>query len=136
MTSGTAEIFGSELAIDTVYTFSGRKLAIYTWEGCTIEIGNQAILTLGRRRASGQLCGWRNAHGLLFEYTSCPTTRKTEDRTQCNQSFIDFKVMIVGPPDVGKTSLCKILINYAVKQGGKPLFVDIDTNEVTNSING
>jgi polyribonucleotide 5'-hydroxyl-kinase len=44
--------------------------------------------------------------------------------------------MIVGPPDVGKTSLCKNLINYAVKQGGKPLFVDIDTNEVSGIMLG
>ncbi|KAJ3050643.1 Cleavage polyadenylation factor subunit clp1, partial [Quaeritorhiza haematococci] len=39
------------------------------------------------------------------------------------------RVMIVGPADVGKTALSKILLNYAVKQGRKPLFVDIDPNE-------
>ena len=38
--------------------------------------------------------------------------------------------MIVGPADVGKTSLCKILLNYCVKGERKPLFVDIDANEV------
>lgn len=43
------------------------------------------------------------------------------------------KIMIVGSSDVGKTSLCKILLNYAVKAGRSPLFVDLDTSQVENS---
>ncbi|KAJ3298078.1 hypothetical protein HK104_011191 [Borealophlyctis nickersoniae] len=46
------------------------------------------------------------------------------------------KVMIVGPPDVGKSSLAKILLNYAVKQERKPLFVDIDPTEGSVCIPG
>ncbi|KAI8920096.1 Pre-mRNA cleavage complex II protein Clp1-domain-containing protein [Powellomyces hirtus] len=46
------------------------------------------------------------------------------------------KVMIVGPADVGKTSLSKILLNYAVKQSRKPLFVDIDPSEGSISLPG
>jgi len=41
------------------------------------------------------------------------------------------RVMIVGPPDVGKTTLSKILINYAVKHGRTPMFVDINPSEVS-----
>jgi len=44
------------------------------------------------------------------------------------------RVMIVGPPDVGKTTLSKILINYAVKHGRTPMFVDINPNEGTVTI--
>lgn len=33
------------------------------------------------------------------------------------------KVMIVGPQDVGKTTLCQILVNYAVRQSRRPIFV-------------
>ncbi|KAI8851917.1 Pre-mRNA cleavage complex II protein Clp1-domain-containing protein [Chytridium lagenaria] len=46
------------------------------------------------------------------------------------------KVMIVGPSDVGKTSLCKLLLNYAIKWDRKPLFVDIDINEGALSVPG
>ncbi|KAG9654972.1 hypothetical protein KCU98_g6016, partial [Aureobasidium melanogenum] len=35
---GTAEIFGSELAPSTTYTFSGTKGAVFTWHGCTLEL--------------------------------------------------------------------------------------------------
>ena len=44
------------------------------------------------------------------------------------------RVMIVGPPDVGKTTLSKILINYAVKHGRTPMFVDINPNEVNINV--
>ena len=38
-------------------------------------------------------------------------------------------VMIVGPTDSGKTSLCKLLINYAVRMGRRPVFADIDVGQ-------
>ncbi|KAG5439368.1 hypothetical protein PCK2_000817 [Pneumocystis canis] len=36
--SGTAEIFGTELAIGPIYSFSGVKLALFTWRGCVIDV--------------------------------------------------------------------------------------------------
>ena len=38
-------------------------------------------------------------------------------------------VMLVGPSDVGKSTLCKILLNYAVRQGRRPVFVDLDVGQ-------
>lgn len=35
--SGTAEIFGVELAQNKEYNFRDQNFAIYTWYGCTIE---------------------------------------------------------------------------------------------------
>ena len=37
---------------------------------------------------------------------------------------------MVGPTDVGKSTVCKILINYAVKMGRQPCYVDIDVGQV------
>ncbi|KAF0429404.1 Clp1-domain-containing protein [Gigaspora margarita] len=39
------------------------------------------------------------------------------------------RVIIVGPEDVGKTSLSKILLAYALRQSRQPIFVDLDVNE-------
>ncbi len=36
------------------------------------------------------------------------------------------RCMVVGPTDVGKSSLCKILLNYAVRMGWSPTYVDLD----------
>lgn len=46
------------------------------------------------------------------------------------------RVMIVGPSDVGKSSLSKILINYASRAGWSPLFVDLDLGQNAISLPG
>lgn len=39
LTSGRAEVFGTELAPDKPYTFfPGAKVAVYTWHGCTLKL--------------------------------------------------------------------------------------------------
>ncbi|KAK8775594.1 hypothetical protein V5799_031062 [Amblyomma americanum] len=45
-------------------------------------------------------------------------------------------VLVVGPTDVGKSSLCRILLNYAVRQGRRPIFVDLDVGQGHISIPG
>lgn len=43
--SGTAEIFGTELALRHPYTFaSNEKLAIFTWEGAVLERAGEGLL--------------------------------------------------------------------------------------------
>ena len=37
-----------------------------------------------------------------------------------------FSLQVVGPTDVGKSSLCKLLLNYAVRYGFFPTAVDLD----------
>ena len=39
------------------------------------------------------------------------------------------RVALVGPTDVGKSSVSKILCNYAVRKGWHPLFVDLDLGQ-------
>ena len=45
--------------------------------------------------------------------------------------LILVQVMVVGPSDAGKTSLCKILLSYAFKNSHQPLYVDLDPSEVS-----
>jgi polyribonucleotide 5'-hydroxyl-kinase len=44
--------------------------------------------------------------------------------------------MICGPTDVGKSTLCRILINYAVRLGHRPIFADLDVGQGTISVPG
>ena len=46
------------------------------------------------------------------------------------------RVLIVGPADVGKSSLSKILINYAARQAWSPLFIDLDLGQNDISVPG
>ncbi|EJW80473.1 hypothetical protein WUBG_08617 [Wuchereria bancrofti] len=45
-------------------------------------------------------------------------------------------LMIVGPTDVGKTTVCRILCNYAVRVGRTPIFVDLDVGQGSISVPG
>lgn len=45
-------------------------------------------------------------------------------------------VMVVGPMDVGKSTLCRILLNYAVRVGRRPLYADLDVGQGAISIAG
>ena len=46
------------------------------------------------------------------------------------------RLLIVGPADVGKSSLSKILINYAARQAWSPLFIDLDLGQNAISVPG
>lgn len=48
-------------------------------------------------------------------------------------------IVIVGPTDVGKSTLSRMLLNYAVRMGGlsrRPIFVDLDVGQGHISIPG
>ena len=49
---------------------------------------------------------------------------------ECNA--VAIQIMLVGPTDVGKSTICKILLNYAVKMGRQPCLVDLDVGQVSS----
>lgn len=44
--------------------------------------------------------------------------------------------MVVGQSDTGKSTVCRILCNYAVKSGWQPLLVDLDVGQPMFAIPG
>lgn len=46
------------------------------------------------------------------------------------------RVLIAGPTDVGKSTVSKILLNYAVRFNWTPIFVDLDVGQGNISIPG
>jgi polyribonucleotide 5'-hydroxyl-kinase len=125
---GSCELWGCELALGKPYTIhqGGVKLALFTWHGCVVDV---------------------DAADLEISYTC--------DETECNVSFVNThaqleaqrddaasaqtegpRVLIVGPTESGKTSLCKTLIAYACKLGRTPLWVDLDPMENALSVPG
>ncbi len=41
VTSGSAEIYGSELVLHKEYEFHKVKLALFTFDGCTLKVKNR-----------------------------------------------------------------------------------------------
>ena len=37
--------------------------------------------------------------------------------------------MVVGPTDVGKSTVCRLLLNYAVRLGRRPTLVELDVGQ-------
>ena len=44
--------------------------------------------------------------------------------------------MVVGGTDVGKTTLCRLLLNYGVRLGRRPVFIDLDVGQRSIGIPG
>ncbi|XP_077515565.1 protein CLP1 homolog isoform X2 [Amblyomma americanum] len=123
--SGLAEIFGVELVKNKKFTFGlGAKVAVFTWHGCTLELCGKTEVAYVAKETP--MIFYANIHAVLEQM-----------RQKCEED--DAKgptVLVVGPTDVGKSSLCRILLNYAVRQGRRPIFVDLDVGQGHISIPG
>ncbi|GIY82399.1 protein CLP1 homolog [Caerostris darwini] len=123
--SGTAEIFGTELVKNKKFNFSsGEKVAVFTWHGCTLELlGKPEVSYIAKETP---MVFYANLHGVLEHMREKAEKEDTKGPI----------VLITGPADVGKTTLCRILLNYAVRLNHRPVFVDLDVELSSVSIPG
>ncbi|KAL9101987.1 MAG: hypothetical protein Q9163_002816 [Psora crenata] len=122
--SGTAELFGTELAIKQPYTFSGTKAAIYTWHGCRLEVLGECQVEYVAEETP--MISYANLHFAL-------------ERTRDEASYSGKdgpRVLVVGPENAGKSTLVKFLTAYATRAGRQPVSVNLDTRESTLSVPG
>lgn len=116
--SGFAEVFGTELVKGKPYEFaSGAKVAVYTWHGCTLELKGKTDVSYTAKETP--MVMYVNCHAAL-ELMRNAAEKENKKGPIC---------MVVGPCDVGKSTLCRILLNYAVRVGRRPLFVDLDLGQ-------
>lgn len=117
--TGTAELFGTELAANAnqAYTFSGTKAAIYTWDGCTLELTGETESEYVAEET--QMSSYANVHFAL---------ERLRDSAQA-AGDLGPRVLIVGPENAGKTSLAKILTSYANKAERLPVVVNLDPRQ-------
>jgi polyribonucleotide 5'-hydroxyl-kinase len=123
--SGKAEVFGTELVKGKTYDFtSGAKVAVYTWHGCTIEVKGKTDVSYIAKETP--MVMYSNCHAALeFMRIEAEKENKKGPTT-----------MVVGPNDVGKSTVCRILLNYAVRMGRRLIFVDLDVGQGQISIPG
>ncbi|GAB7355091.1 hypothetical protein MBLNU459_g5675t1 [Dothideomycetes sp. NU459] len=124
---GTAEIFGTELAPNQTYGFSGTKAAVFTWHGCALEVqGETESEYVGSETEA--MVEWVNVHGML------DTARY--DASVGAETNGGPRALVVGPEHGGKSSLVKSLAAWAVKRGRTPTVVNLDPREGILSIPG
>ncbi|EDV26638.1 uncharacterized protein TRIADDRAFT_54844 [Trichoplax adhaerens] len=122
---GKAEIFGCELVSDKVVDMRKRTTcAVFTWHGCTIKIIPESVYAYVSDKTPMQF--YVNLHEAL-EQRRCKAVENNTDGPV---------TMVIGPTDVGKSTLCRLLLNYAVRLGRLPTFIDLDVGQGIVSIPG
>ncbi|KAJ2605027.1 Cleavage polyadenylation factor subunit clp1 [Coemansia sp. RSA 1722] len=124
--TGFAEYFGAELGRDAQYSFSGTNGAIYTWQGCVLTITGECQSAYVAEETP--MSSYINVHMGLQQLRVQAHGEKDSEAAP--------RVMVVGPEDCGKTSICKILLNYAVRMEESPVFVNLDPAEATVAVPG
>lgn len=103
---------------------TGAKVAIFTYHGCVLLVrGKMDVHYIAKETPMVQ---YLNSHAALEQL------RVTADESDERGPI----AMIVGPADVGKSTVSKIFLNYAVRQGRTPIFVDLDVGQGSISITG
>lgn len=124
LVSGLGELFGAELALGVEYSFSMCKQSIFTYHGCTLSVAGDCLHVYVAEDT--QMALYLNLH-LALEGL----------RTQAAASGSRGpRVLVVGPMDVGKSSCCRILLNYAFRHGRRVTYVDLDVGVGSISIPG
>ena len=129
---GTCELYGSELLIDKQYIFNkSQKFALYTYHGCTLSIhGLPASIYTS---SESPMNSYINTHSALQQLR-----KKASDTVRVPGVYASQgpRALIVGPNDSGKSTLAKILCNYAVRSLHQPIFIDLDPSNNQISIPG
>ncbi|KAH0890904.1 hypothetical protein HID58_053333 [Brassica napus] len=129
--NGTAEIFGAELPPEIWRTFPPRlKFAVFTWYGATIEM--DGVTETDYTADETPMVSYVNVHAILDARRRFAKAFTSTD----SEPPQGPRVIVVGPTDSGKSTLTKMLISWAAKQGWKPTFVDLDVGQGSITIPG
>ena len=121
---GEAEVFGTSLMLGEKVKINGQKIAIFSWQGCKLEVeGSPDVVYVAEETPMAQ---YVNVHDVL--HAQREAARTTDGQPP--------RVMVVGPTDSGKSTLCKILLNYAVRAGKAPAFADVDIGQGSLTVPG
>ncbi|KAL6301804.1 hypothetical protein BKA93DRAFT_795947 [Sparassis latifolia] len=133
---GHAEIFGAELVDGKTYVYGFEcKAAVYTWQGCTIEVTGQPSTEYISEETP--MVAYANVH-LALEQMRVRALRAVHGSPPSDDDDADIltnpdapRVLVLGPENSGKTTMCKILTNYALRTGQDwcPLLVNADPSE-------
>ncbi|XP_078492272.1 polyribonucleotide 5'-hydroxyl-kinase Clp1 [Ciona intestinalis] len=122
---GSAEVFGTELVRSRSYIFeSGAKIAVFTWFGCSVKLSGKVEASYVSKDTPMVI--YLNTHAAVEQL------RKSAEQDDIRGP----RVLVVGAQDVGKTTVCRLLLNYAVRLGRKTTLIDIDVGQGGVSIPG
>ncbi|CAD6185939.1 unnamed protein product [Caenorhabditis auriculariae] len=127
LVKGCAEVFGTDLQENKKYAFPPyTRVAVYTWKEAVVELVGPAESAYVAKHTPMVI--YLNTHAAMEQVRQ---HRETKDSLSKGP-----RLMLVGPTDVGKSTVGRILCNYAVRQGRTPVYVDLDVGQGSISIPG
>jgi polyribonucleotide 5'-hydroxyl-kinase len=116
--SGSAEVFGVEMALNRAYALSpALNAAAFTWFGARLTLVAPPS-ALAYTATDTPMPDYIRVHAVLQSRRD--RALQTGDRTG------GPRAVIVGPRDAGKTALANILTAYCVKANASSILVDLD----------
>uniref|UniRef100_A0A7S1JA38 Protein CLP1 homolog n=1 Tax=Eutreptiella gymnastica TaxID=73025 RepID=A0A7S1JA38_9EUGL len=113
-----AEVFGMELASDRIYPFpAGSKAAVWTWHGCHVQLEDCKEVYPHK---------WEDLENPMQKYAGIHLRLEEMRRQAGERNEKGPRVMICGPQNSGKNSLCRILLNYGTRMGKCMVYADLD----------
>ncbi|KAL6754165.1 Pre-mRNA cleavage complex II protein Clp1-domain-containing protein [Haematococcus lacustris] len=148
---GSAEVFGAELQKGNKLCITGHKLAVFTWTGCRLTV--EGAPTLVYQAESTPMGSYLNLHAGLTTRRAAALAASTAAAEQAARSVISSapvqapgsstgsvfpgpRVILVGPTDSGKSTVCRLLLNWGVRSGWEPTFVDLDVGQGNITVPG
>eukprot|EP00980_Cylindrotheca_fusiformis_P006913 scaffold1442_cov128-Cylindrotheca_fusiformis.AAC.34 len=149
---GSCELWGCELAVGKKYSIAtgGVKLALFTWHGCVIDVDAEVEISYTSEETDANVA-FVNTHAQLEALRDEALSTQQQKQQQQEQPSMSVpsaatatsetldqgpRVLVVGPSESGKSSLCKTLVAYATKVGRTPLWVDLDPLDNAISVPG
>ncbi|KAF8112012.1 hypothetical protein N665_0069s0038 [Sinapis alba] len=127
---GKVEIFGSELPRNVWLTFPPlQQFSVFTWYGATLEI--DGVTKTDTISDETPMISYLNVHNSL-QVQRHRVTSSTRDYASSQGP----RVIIIGDIDSGKSTLAKMLLSWAAKDGCKPTFVDLNVGQSSITIPG
>ncbi|GBM80353.1 Polyribonucleotide 5'-hydroxyl-kinase Clp1 [Araneus ventricosus] len=123
LASGLAEIYGTEMELNKEYSLLPYStISIFTWHGCVINVsGNPEAACVVKDSA------------MILNVILHAKLQERRLRAEMENKKGPV-ILVVGPNDVDKSSLCRLLLNYAVRLGQHPTFIDLDVGQTSISL--
>mmetsp|Transcript_55001 Transcript_55001/g.141579 ORF Transcript_55001/g.141579 Transcript_55001/m.141579 type:complete len:444 (+) Transcript_55001:2-1333(+) len=112
----SAEMFGAEMVPGQDYPLlGGTRTAIFTWHGCKVQISGPTMQEYDAPNV------------VMRDYLSCAAVLEQRRQRADDLDLPAPRVLVCGSAFSGKSSLCQVLCNYALRREHSPVFVDLDT---------
>ncbi|CAI2347580.1 unnamed protein product [Caenorhabditis sp. 36 PRJEB53466] len=128
---GYAEVFGTELILNKKYIFPAKsRVAVFTWKSAVIELVGPTESAYVAEQTP--MVVYLNTHAAMEQVRQNKETQAHNSGTKAKGP----RMLLVGPTDVGKSTVSRILCNYAVRQGRTPIYVELDVGQNNISVPG